>query len=362
MEKCVNYIKPAMLVAVVSLTAGCTTVKGWFTEDDTTPTAERFNQTVKTPEGLTVLQKSEEFKLPEGTAKAEKSDHISSPYSVLEIFPGSWINNDKPHPYKIMLERPQEIEDFGAFINAGLNSFVESNGFEVLKKQSETKALIKATKTVETGMWFWEKDVPIESFTFTLEYSMQPHGRSGEVILEPVELKVLNQEYAGKVPFDLRKKQFAINMLNQFSVELDYQYRVVVKNNKANADVTLVMGKNSAKQDVITSQRDVGFVFKEMEDVLEDLGFEILEEDKTLFVYTLKYDKNGAGLWSQLFGSEHAYKVDLTSGTYDLIFVTSINGVHMLFTDEEGKAISKEQVQQIFDLIMKIADEEELEL
>jgi uncharacterized lipoprotein len=357
----VNYLKPALLVAVVTLTAGCTTVKGWFNKVDNTPISERYNKEVRTPDDMKLQRESAEYRLPENTAQASPADHITSPYSVLEILQGSWINNDNPHPFKIMLEKPQQVEDFKAFLEKGAQGFIQSRGYKLLSKDGLTFR-IEAVKSNETGFWFWKKKQPVERFVFDLKIGLEAHQRSGQAMVEPISLKVVQPKLASKLAKPHRKKQLAIDMINQYSLELDYQFRVVVKKLRSLKDVSLTIGKNSAGQTVITSQREIAEVYDEVEDILETLGFKIVDEDDTLYIYTLAYNKDETGFWKSLFASDYADKIDLPAGQYEAMLSTSINGVHILFTDEEGKALAEEKIKQIYDLMIKIVNDEELEL
>ena len=360
MEKCVKYLKPAILVTLVSLTTGCTSVKNWLTDTPNVKNTKQSTDTLVVPESLNAPAKSTEFYLANNSKTAKNSEVITSPSSVLEIFQGSWVNSDDSHPFKIMLEKPQQVDDFSPFIEQGVNGLINSRGYNLLNRGDSHR--IEVIKTAEVGFWFWTREVETERFVFDLTYNVQPHGRSGEAFVTPVKLETLSKTHAPKFSKEYRTQQLAIEMLNQFSLELDYQYRVVVQKQRVLTDVSLVLGTNPAGDSVITSQRDILFVFKKLEDVLEDLGFNIEEEDKKLFLYTLTYDKNDKSIWGSVFGSEYQNQLSLDAGEYEAVLVTTIDGVYIQFTDKEGKPLPQSQVQEIYNLIIKVVKEEEIEL
>lgn len=360
MEKCVKYLKPALLVTVVSLTTACTTVKNWLSDTPNVNNTKQNTTTLVVPEDLLAPNKSNEFKLAPNSKTANASEVVTSPSSVLEIFQGSWVNSDDGNPYKIMLEKPQQVDDFNQFLSKGVEGLVDSRGYKLLSDQSGYR--IEVIKDVEVGFWFWKNTVETERFVFDLHTKVQPHGRSGEAYITPVDLEVLSKSNAPKFSKDYRIQQLSVEMLNQFSLELDYQFRVVVQKQQILTDVSLAMTTNSSGDFVISSQREIQHVYKQLEDIIEDLGFSIEEEDKGLFLYSLSYDKNNSSIWNSIFGSDYANKLSLPSGKYEVVLITSIDGVYATFSDEAGQPLSESQVKEIFDLIIKIVKEDDIEL
>ncbi|WP_196492429.1 outer membrane protein assembly factor BamC [Psychrosphaera haliotis] len=355
-----KYLKPALLVTLVSLTTGCTSVKNWLTDTPNVKNTKQSTDTLVVPESLNTPVKSTEFHLVKGSKQANKSETVTSPSSVLEILQGSWVNTDDDNPYKIMLEKPTQVENFEQFINNGIEGLINSREYKLISNGDNYR--VEVTKKTEVGFWFWKREVETERFVFEINYKVLPHGRSGEAFITPIELEKLSDTYAPKFSNEYRTQQLSIEMLNQLSLELDYQYRVVIQKQQVLTDVSLVMGTNPAGDHVITSQRDILFVFKKLEDIFEDLGFDIEEEDKKLFLYTLNYDKDDKSFFGSLFGSEYRNLLSLEAGEYEAVLVTTIDGVYIQFTNEEGQPLSQSQVLEIYNLIIKIIKEEEVEL
>ncbi len=357
MEMYVNYFRLALLASALSLTTACSIFSDDFSAED----SDKKHNKIIVPEGLAMANKSDEYKLADGSFKAKGSDNITSPSSVLEIMQGSWVNTDDPHPYKIMLEKPAQVEDFNEFVQNGVNGLVKSRGYKILKSSQDVYQ-IEMEKQTSTGIWFWKTDIKTERFVYDLHVKILPHGRSGEAFVEPRKLDVLNETFAPKFPIKFRMQQLAVEVLNQFSLELDYQFRVAIQKQRNLNDVSLELTTNSAGDAVISTQRESSLAFKELDDVLIDLGFNIEDEDKKLYIYSLSYDKSSKSFWQTLFGSKHVNQLNLPKGNYEVVLITNIDGVNLVFTDEDGQPLSDAQMSEIFELMLKVVNEENIEL
>lgn len=354
-----SYFKPALVLTAASLMAGCANFSPLFADDLVEDAPEQTTAELVVPEQYTDPNKSSEFHLYDGSHEAKRATQLTSPSSILLIFQGSWINKDDPHPYKLIVEKPQYLDDLEAFIALSVEELMAGREYKYTK--TGNKYRVEAIKRKETGFWFWSGNVDVEKFVFDLTVDMKPHGRTAEVYIDPIRYEVLKRGEAPDLSAQVRTDQLAVEMMNQFSIEMSFQERLKVQKDNVSQQVTLTVGKNSAGEDVITSQREIRTVFREFEDVISALGFDIEDEDDKLYSYTVKYDKNNTSFMS-FFESEYARKLDLPKGVYEVVFMSSVDGVHVAFTDETGQALPKEQVQAIYDLAIKYANEEKLDL
>lgn len=360
-----KLFKLAIVASAMVATVGCTTVKGWFNEAPIT--AEQEQKVAKRNSGLAVPseyqnpQKTNEYVIPKNITKRPNSDTVTSPTTVLVILEKSWINEDDQHPAKIMVEKPDLVEDFGQFIQEGIRSF-ETHLDVKIEALSEQQYRINYKTYEETGFWFWKSNKEIEELNLLLNVKMLPHGRSGQVFVDTVDYKVLNQPSYVLPNAKIRKEAVAVHVLNDFMLELDYQHRVKLKKEKSELDVTLAMATNSSDIAVLVSQQDITYVFSQMEDILEQLGFDILEDDKLLHSYIVKYRKGKQSTWDSIFNSNVANKLDIPSGEYVVELTTSVNGVYIKFSTKDGIVLTEDELQQAYELIMTIVTEEELEL
>lgn len=359
-----SYFKPAMLLTAASLMSGCANFSPLFSDDVIEEAPKQTTSELKVPESLSSPTKSSEFHLLEGSRTAKRSEKLTSPSSILEIYPGSWVNKDDPHPYKIIIEKPNHIENLRGFIETSVLALIEGRGYDISKSTSgniDTYRVV-ANKIKETGFWFWSGETKTELFEFDLVVDTKPHGRTAEVSVNPITYKKLNKERAPKFNSAVRTEQLAVEMVNQFSIELSFQDRLMNQRNNASQRVTLTLGTNSARESVITSQYEIRKVFKEFYDVITALGFNLEEEDDKLYAYTVTYDKDDNSILNRIFDSKYARQLDLEKGTYEVVFMSSVDGVHIAFTDESGTALSEEKMKAIYDLAIKYANEEELKL
>lgn len=354
-------LRLAVILAAISTVGGCTTIKGWFVDEDSANQRVKANEELVLPEGFDNPKKSNEFTLPPGEASAVDLDGISSPTSVLVLLEKSWVNEDDKHPVKIMVEKPDLVIDFPEFIRNGIDSFARQKRIEIEPVSEETYRMTLPIE-VETGFWFWGDDVRAEEFVFNLNVKLQPHGRSGEIFIDPVKYTKLDEELSSPIPASVRQESLAIQSLNDLMLELDYLYRVVVKKEQASFDVTLAMAQDASGNPVISSQQDIVYVWDQMEDVIEQLGFSIEEEDEELHLYSVSYKKDEQSVWDSLFNADYANKLDIESGEYEVVLTTSVDGVHIKFRDKLGNMFSEAQVKQAFELIMAIVKDEDLEI
>ena len=89
----------------------------------------------------------------------------------------------------------------------------------------------------------------------------------------------------------------AAQSLNAFMLELDYLYRVQLKKEQSSLQLTLSLGKDTVGNTVIISQKDISYVWDAVEDLLEELGFSVEEDDEDLYIYELSYDKDDKSTW-----------------------------------------------------------------
>lgn len=360
-----KLFKLAIVAVAMVANVGCTTVKGWFNEAPLTSEQEseivNRNNGIKVPDGLKNPHKSTEFVIPKNIVNVPDSGTVTSPTTVLVILEKSWVNEDDKHKAKIMVEKPDLVDDFPQFIESGIEAFQTHLNLSITPK-TETQYQIEYLTYEETGFWFWKSKNVIEKFELLLNVEMQKHGRSGQIYIDAVSYELVS-EPSGTIPkASIRKEAAAVHVLNDFMLELDYQYRVYLKKEKSELDVTLAVVKNSSNLPVLSSQQEIAYVFSQTEDILEQLGFSIEEEDKLLHSYKLKYNKGKQSTWDSIFNSKVANKLDIPSGEYVVELTTSINGVYIKFSSNDGLPFTEEQVKQAYELFMLVITDEELEL
>lgn len=355
--------KVAIVLTAVSTMTGCTTLKSWFSNKD--PEQSRLEQSnvrqeLVLPEGLGNPKRSDEFVIDNNSPELGDFSH-TSPTMLLVIFDKSWINEEDPHQSKIMIERPDLVTDFPAFVQQGVDSYIELNDLNVNKINDSTYRVTQDLK-VETGFWFWESMETAEQYQYDLTIAFQPHNRSGEIYVDTVSYKKVDEELAPNIADQVRAASLAKQTLNDFMLELDYLYRVKLKNEKSSLDVSLELVKDVSGHSVISSQQEIKFVFNQLEDVLDSLGFDIVEEDKDLFSFDVYYEKGSQSIWDSVFNSDVANTLDLPTGDYKVEINTTVSGVHIKFKDVSGAVLSDQQITELYEVILKLVKDEDLEL
>lgn len=342
-------------MVTASLTTGCSL--SLFDDQKEETKAQSIRDGLVIPEGLNNPLKSEEFVLQQGESK--QYSKLLAPNSVLVMLEGSWVDDEDPHEVKIKVEKPSLIKDFPKFIDEGVRSYIETNDL----KATKTETGYKITKVYEQsiGFWFWSSLVDVEQLEFDLNINMQPHGRSGELFIDVDNYQVISETLAPDVSPAQRSTALAIQALNDIMLEIDYLYRVKVKNEQASIDMSLKLIKNIAGNYVISSQQDIKFVYSQVEDIIEDLGFDVQDEDEALYVYDTIFSESNGSFW-KVFGTNLAKKVNIPEGEYEVALSTSTTGVDISFRSKENGYLNKEQMENLFKLFFDVAKDDDAEL
>ena len=350
-----NKITLATLCSATLLLTGCTS---FFESEKQAEVVNNRDSGLVVPSDLTDPKKSDEFnidKVPNNLMSGE----VTSPTTTLVIFEGSWINSDDKHPAKIMLEKPSLIDDLPTFVHSGIDSYISLNNSTMTKNENGYE--IVHTYEKDTGFWFWQEDVSTERFTYQLNVSFQPHGRSGFVSVDTVKYEKLDKEHAPKFSNKLREQSLVTQTLNDVMLELDYLYRVKLKDERASLETSLSLVKSISGNYVISSQQDIKYVFSQLEDIVEELGFEIDDEDDQIYVYDAIFEVEQESFWD-IFGSNRSRDLDIEEGLYEIALATSTSGVNISFRLKSGDFLNQAQMEQLFKVFMEIVNEEEAEL
>ncbi len=350
-----NFIKLAAVSVVLSVTTACTS-----SYDEQNQPAESPKSGLELPEGFNNPKKSEEYQLPNVKSTSDADGDITSPTTVLVIFEGSWIDLEDAHPAKINLEKPDLVDDFAAFIDQGIQSYAKQNNLTIRK--NDTGYFVEHLLQQETGFWLLEDIVDVESFTYNIVVDMKSHGRSGSIAIDILNYEKLNAELAPNHAQRYRKEALAAQTLNDLMLELDYIYRVKLLKERASLDITLKLVKNISGNYVISSQQDTKYVWSQIDDIIEDLGFEIDESDEDLHIFDVTYSKNDDSIWQRLFNSDYSGKLDITPGKYEVALTSNTTGVHISFRSSKGIYLTQTEMEALFKLMLELVKEEEAEL
>lgn len=349
-----NLFKLSALVVATSLATGCTSL---FEQQTKKVEVKNRESGLVVPGQMNNPIKSEEYKLYK--AAPQMHTEILAPNSVLAILDGSWVDQEDPHHIKIKVEKPALVTDFPDFIRQGVESYVDFN--QLTSEKTATGYRITKVYKEESGFWFWKSYQGVEQLEFDLTIDLKPHGRSGSVFIDVVDYKVLNQQEVADVSPKLRAESLAIQALNDIMLEVDYLYRIKVKNEQESLDISLKLAKHIAGHYEISSQQDIKLVWSQIEDIIEELGFEVLEQDESLYVYDTQFVKSSGSAWNP-FDSGISAKLDIEEGEYEVALSTSTTGVGISFRAKNGGYLSQAQMESLFEHFLAVAQEEEAEL
>ena len=351
-----KLIKLAVLVVAGSILTGCISL---FDEQqkDAVELKNR-EQGIRLPAELQSPVKSEEYSVT-GQLEAFDETELTSPTMVLVILEGSWVDQDDAHPAKIMIEKPDLVSNLSEFVQQGISSFVEQHNYDLTPRDNGYK--LTTVVQEETGFWFWKSLVDVEKVEYQISVNMKEHGRSGSISVDVLSYEKLDLELASQLPDNIRASSLAVQTLNNLMLEMDYQYRVKLKKERASLDISLALVKNIAGNYVITSQQDIRFVWSQVEDIIEELGFDVDESDESLYIFYTEFETSEESVWD-LFGADLSRQLDIEPGEYEVTLSTSTTGVEIAFRSKTGDYLTQQQMQTVFEMFLQVVKEEEAEL
>jgi uncharacterized lipoprotein len=351
----VNFIKLAAVTVVLSFTTACVS----FFDEQKNEQTDRKSALVL-PEGFSDPKKSKEYDLPVVESSADTDGEMTSPTTVLVIFDGSWLDEQDTHPAKIKVEKPELVENFANFIDEGIQSFAEQNNLTLTKNANGY--LVEQLIVEDDGYWFIEDLVEVERFSYNVVVNLNEQGRSGDVAIDMLDYQKISQDLAPNHAVRYRKEALAAETLNNLMLELDYIYRVKLLKERASLDITLALVKNVSGNYVIRSQQDIKYVWSQVDDIIEELGFDIEESDKDLHIFDVVYNKASDSIWHRLFSSDYSGKLDIEPGEYEVALTTSTTGVNISFRSKKGTFLDQASMEQLFQLMLEVVKDEEAEL
>ena len=345
-----------MLVAA-SLTTGC--ISFFDTEEEQQQETKVKNREtgLVVPEGFNNPLKSEHYKLYKGDEK--QYTEILAPTTVLVMLEGTWVNEEDKHPAKIMLEKPSSVDNLSEFIDQSLQSYFKVNDLSATKTDKGYR--VTKTYSEDIGYWFWEIFTDVEQLEYDVSVDIKPHGRSGEMYVDVVGYQVIDDDLAPDVSPAQRSSALSIQALNDIMLEVDYQHRVKVTKQQESIDISVKLVKNLAGNYVISSQQDIKYVWSQVEDIIEDLGFDIQDEDETLYVYDTVFAQAGTSIWN-ILGSDISNKLNIKEGEYEVALSTSTTGVDISFRAKNGGFLSQSEMENLFELFIQVAEDEGAEI
>ena len=358
-----KLVQTLSLALIFTHVSGCTVFNEWagnkaIPVENNKTIVKKLNVS----DALSDPKKSEEYALPEaiGNLDSDTQYQLFAPTTALSILEGSWVDPQSTHPAKILLEKPNLVTDLEQFVNAGVESFAQQKGY--LIKPTDTGYQLTQNITEERGFWFFKTDVKVEEAKLLVNVEIKPHGRSGQISIDSLEYKAFDDEVSETINPSQRAESLSIQALNELMLELDYLYRVQVKHERTLIGVTLELATDVAGNKVITSQQDIVYIWKELDNIVETLGFEVEDEDDLLHVLSVSYNKDDLSTWNSLFSSEYANKLNLQPGDYQVSLTTSVDGTQIRLRNDVGAPIEDELVTEFFTLMKKVIEDEEIEM
>lgn len=320
------------------------------------------------PEGLQPVQKASQYRIPDDKLQGNLGDQLDvrAPSQVLTIASGSRTEEGDVGA-KIWFDQTPAITNLEAFIWTALTAYAEEEGLGIVK-QDRTNLTLETgwlENQVLEGFWWWEELVPINRARVLFKVNMRPHGRSGFVTAEIVEYEALSDIEKSRKPL-IQKQRLAIQAINDFIVQYDYQQRQLVvqtaQNRSAYSEQTLEVATNAKGEAAFTSEKRIDAVWSQTRSALETLNFTITDYNNSERVYYVTYTKPETSFWGGMFGDDSAPALPLENGEY-LVKVTGMDDlVAITFYHSDNTAFSQSLLTQISPIFMQIVEQSGLEL
>ncbi len=252
----------------------------------------------------------------------------------------------------IWFDKVLEDKDLKTFIVSAVEAQLASDNVDSTVVDSDKNILESGwyLNQKETGMWMFETLETVDKLRFRFQVSPKPHGRSASL---SVELAGYENVAAPEVDIDVIDKQRAeMKMLNEVVAQVDYQYRLVQRENRLlkASQKLLSIGENSVGEPAYIVEMDLDSLWQNLPIFFEDYGFNIADLNETKKIYYVDFVKPDNSLWASSWGDETPV-IDVADARYQFVLEAREEATVLTIYNADGDVISHETLERIFPVM-----------
>jgi len=280
-----------------------------------------------------------------------KNVDVRAPSLVLPVAASSRIDPKSQEAF-IWFDQVIEERNLTDFIVRAVHEQLESDGVG-LRVIDEDKYVYESDwyrNEEEKGYWGFEKLVLVDSLRFRYTISPKPHGRSVSLAVEMVEYK---HDKNSEQKIDIIDKHRAeMQMLNEVVAQVDYQYRLVQRENqllRANQKL-LSIGENEVGEPSYIIEMESDLVWQNLPLFFEDYGFTIADLNETKKIYYVDFTKPENNFWDTIWGDEVPV-IDVADARYQFVLEAREDSTVLTIYNSDGEALPVATLERIFPVM-----------
>ncbi|TKB44360.1 outer membrane protein assembly factor BamC [Thalassotalea mangrovi] len=303
------------------------------------------------PAHLNNPERPSEYEVPplQGTAGpvGEELD-IRAPALVLALASGSRID-EFDQTAQIWFDKIDDDSDLYAVVVGAIENYLQEEGVELTSKQGTELKSDWFHQQTTSGFWLWEDVSTSESWRFKYSLVTKPHGRSIGLNVDLIDYKSAD----GSSQIDpIEQQRVEMAMINAVSAQLDYEYRLNLRDQrlaKANRKV-VAMGSDEQGQSAYL----VDYPRQEFWDMLpqffEKYNFSVTDLNESKYVYMVNYERNDPSLWEGIWG-DAVDVIDLDDGSYEFHLVAKDKKTLLKIYNDQKQLLSETELESNFDIM-----------
>jgi outer membrane protein assembly factor BamC len=207
---------------------------------------------------------------------------------------------------------------------------------------------------VETGWLFTDIEIST-SMRFRYELYLKPHGRSVSLRVTLIDFMKTDKDGGRKSIDPIDKQRAEMAMLNEIVSEVDYKYRLALRENRLmRANQKLVtIGENKESETAYVVEMGLDNLWDNMPIFFEKHGFTITDLNETNKIYYVDFAKPDISIWDSIWGDERPV-IEVSDAKYQFMLAplddknqkTSVS-----IYNADGEPLTLEILERIFPVM-----------
>lgn len=350
-----HYLAKSSLAASLLL-AGCSV----FTSEEAPQPKSSASSELKVPAGLQQPAQPAQFDIPTANAESQNID-TRSPALVLATASSSRVDEGE-RAAKVWFDRTDYTGDLVPFIQQMISNIFEEQGVELTAV--DANGLIYTTgwlnRLSEEGFWFWKSETTTDRARYTITLEPRPHGRAASLTVAMLEHEYFIQD--AQIQSDDQHRQ-EVALLNSIIDRVGKEEIAIAQRNRSKApDVTLEPGLDSAGNAALLTPQTVDVTWSQLEALFGALNLNVIDKNRSIYTYYLRFEKEGKGFWSSLWGDDDMPELPLPAGEYQVVLAKHNSGTAISVRDKDGNMLSPETMLALHEPFVQAIRQTKIEL
>lgn len=316
---------------------------------------------LKVPSHLTAPPQPAKYDIPELVEdRAERVD-TKAPGLVLTLSSSSRVDEEETRA-RVWFDRNDFSGDLLPFLQQMLMDHLNENGIGYSIEDNDQ--LVWLTDWVSSyqqkGFWFWKSNELREQARFRITMEPRPHGRSVAVLVELMDHQYYQPD-AELMATAVKREETAF--LNDFIATVgaeEFRQAQALRNRTVESNLTA--GVDAESQPALVSDQSLEVVWTQLEDLFATVNLSVLDLNRSVSTYYVRYDTPKRGMFSRLFGRASMPALPLPAGEYQVVLGRVEQLTSISFRDKSGNPLSADVVASLEQPLLEAIEQASLEL